>query len=635
MNDEIKYSLKKSDEPDIEIRRSMDLDGSVTDIIRKNLEVALSEVSNMTNGIFTISDFASQFSFDGSVIIGSDPSNGYYTDFFKKKGRRSKKGGKYILRGSRYITAVDPALEVRQKLTILRDDFVDALDILTKDGSDIVHEHFIEQTALLDYMKNASVTLFNALIQREKIGEFKLQDQRYQVLRSMTYQLAKHSVKAYYAHIIGDTNTYTSSLMKLIENYEHFDVIIKYIEEKYIDGVFSSKYFTRPEAGNPLIILASVYTAVRNVKYTPDTIIGLPSGGTELAFVQQYAYLYLKQVDTRLLLLPLSLHSIKDAFNIDNIEHDTFFVFLDEHKDVLQGKRVLIVEDNSSTGRTIQTLVDLLNSNNEPSDIDVSVAEADVIRSQIDINSPKRDFIASTQVYTHSVHMLPISRVLKPKVDLKEIEEKKRIVRKYKLKLQDAKDYTEEILYSAFLEMATHPTQEFLHSLDDENSILKFRHTFLSNFYTANVEHDGIMYKSVEHAYQAQKFTIDILRTVKAEHIAEVNEEMRMRGHPIVFESATDFFTHPYITSGNTKIIADILRKYGYVREDWDNEKMLIMTDLLIQKYKHKDLAKKLKDTGNRYLVEGNTWGDTLWGVSGGIGKNLLGLLLMELRKRL
>jgi predicted NAD-dependent protein-ADP-ribosyltransferase YbiA (DUF1768 family) len=39
-----------------------------------------------------------------------------------------------------------------------------------------------------------------------------------------------------------------------------------------------------------------------------------------------------------------------------------------------------------------------------------------------------------------------------------------------------------------------------------------------------------------------------------------------------------------------------------------------------------------LIDTGNEELCEFNTWGDTFYGVCNGVGKNILGKLLMEIR---
>ena len=42
-------------------------------------------------------------------------------------------------------------------------------------------------------------------------------------------------------------------------------------------------------------------------------------------------------------------------------------------------------------------------------------------------------------------------------------------------------------------------------------------------------------------------------------------------------------------------------------------------------------LMKRLIDTGNEELVEGNTWGDHFWGVDE-FGANNLGKLLMKIR---
>jgi predicted NAD-dependent protein-ADP-ribosyltransferase YbiA (DUF1768 family) len=42
-----------------------------------------------------------------------------------------------------------------------------------------------------------------------------------------------------------------------------------------------------------------------------------------------------------------------------------------------------------------------------------------------------------------------------------------------------------------------------------------------------------------------------------------------------------------------------------------------------------------LIDTGDQELIEGNWWGDVIWGVCNGKGENHLGKILMEVRKEL
>ena len=45
------------------------------------------------------------------------------------------------------------------------------------------------------------------------------------------------------------------------------------------------------------------------------------------------------------------------------------------------------------------------------------------------------------------------------------------------------------------------------------------------------------------------------------------------------------------------------------------------------------ELKIKLIQTGDAYLEETNSWNDTYWGVCDGKGENILGHMLMKLRK--
>jgi predicted NAD-dependent protein-ADP-ribosyltransferase YbiA (DUF1768 family) len=57
------------------------------------------------------------------------------------------------------------------------------------------------------------------------------------------------------------------------------------------------------------------------------------------------------------------------------------------------------------------------------------------------------------------------------------------------------------------------------------------------------------------------------------------------------------------------------------------------MREILIAKFsQNEDIKGKLLATGDTELIEGNTWGDTFWGVCRGEGTNWLGKLLMEVR---
>ena len=59
---------------------------------------------------------------------------------------------------------------------------------------------------------------------------------------------------------------------------------------------------------------------------------------------------------------------------------------------------------------------------------------------------------------------------------------------------------------------------------------------------------------------------------------------------------------------------------------------MDVMRAVLAAKFSDPDLQACLIATGDAELVEENTWGDRFWGRTRGVGKNMLGHLLMELR---
>lgn len=71
------------------------------------------------------------------------------------------------------------------------------------------------------------------------------------------------------------------------------------------------------------------------------------------------------------------------------------------------------------------------------------------------------------------------------------------------------------------------------------------------------------------------------------------------------------------------------------LRADWDEARVDVMRAVLAAKYSDPDLRARLVATGDAELVEENTWGDRFWGRSRGVGRNMLGRLLMELRDSL
>lgn len=127
------------------------------------------------------------------------------------------------------------------------------------------------------------------------------------------------------------------------------------------------------------------------------------------------------------------------------------------------------------------------------------------------------------------------------------------------------------------------------------------RYFFLSNFSPSPIRHGGILYPTVEHAYQAGKIL-----------------DMGIRRALAICP-----------TPGDAKKMGRKLK----MRDDWDEVKVPRMRTCLKKKFQDPLLRRKLLETGDQELIEGNTWGDTFWGVYRGKGKNMLGILLMEVRR--
>lgn len=128
------------------------------------------------------------------------------------------------------------------------------------------------------------------------------------------------------------------------------------------------------------------------------------------------------------------------------------------------------------------------------------------------------------------------------------------------------------------------------------------RYRFLSNFYSCEITYKGITYPSSEHAYQAQKCADEGAK------------------HHIVT-----------LTPGQSKRFTKL--PAVCIVSDWSKPKKLAeMYGILKVKFSIPELEELLMSTYPNILVEGNTWGDTFWGVCDGVGSNHLGRMLESIR---
>lgn len=127
-----------------------------------------------------------------------------------------------------------------------------------------------------------------------------------------------------------------------------------------------------------------------------------------------------------------------------------------------------------------------------------------------------------------------------------------------------------------------------------------------SNFAHYGFELDGKWWQTSEHYFQAQKFWG-----------TKYEEQIRLLDNPM---KAAEM--------GRSRSLP--------LREDWEQVKDEVMRKAVFAKFsQNNELKNILLNTGSEYIVE-NTSNDYYWGCgTNGSGKNMLGVILMEIRDKL
>jgi ribA/ribD-fused uncharacterized protein len=128
---------------------------------------------------------------------------------------------------------------------------------------------------------------------------------------------------------------------------------------------------------------------------------------------------------------------------------------------------------------------------------------------------------------------------------------------------------------------------------------------FLSAFSAHAIEHEGVLYPTVEHAYHASRYT-DLA----------IKEEIRQAKSPY--------------------LAWEISQKHkGGQIADFDAKKSEVMEELCRLKLEqHRDVHAGLITSGDDVIVK--NFPDPYWGIGkDGIGKNMMGIIWMKLRAEL
>lgn len=613
-------SLDKSSLNERELEATMDMK-EIRGVVKENETEAKRVLLAFPNlDMKVLSFFEENTRTDGSINITRFKRNSL---FLNKEGVCFDNGKIITTRGYDYVSSLDISLTSAQKIRKYQETVSEIVEDFKNDNLDK-----IEKLILLDYLKNSLVTILNSFVYQEKLGSQNVDvSTEYEILRSELMVSIEDSIHCSVDLVLNKSLNETQAIDfdKIIATVSG---VVNALNSYHFEYKLPSFYVSRPEATHPLTIMGASLLCAERYKDV-DAVVGVPSGGTEFSFTVKAFLNKLGNSNVKLVLLPVSLHSLKQ-FSGESGKSISLDASIKKYfGDSVNS--VLVCDDNTSTGRTLQLLKDSILETFPQMKVYCAVAEADVTRSQIDKDNEKRTHVANKAIYTDSVNILPVSKNLDKKVDLKEIIEKRKIISYYRNMEEKSLNLVDQI----FAKVMAHVNESGLDysSFNQEDAVLSFHGTFLSNFYVSPVVLEGKIYPTVEHAYQAAKFFTVDWNTVQQNVKDEIQEALKLRGYaaPVIY--GNELFIDTKIAAGNIKIIADILRKYGYVDKEWEDKRIKIMISLLLQKFGQEELLSRLKETEGKELIEGNTWDDTLWGVSEGKGRNILGIILMEIRK--
>ena len=144
--------------------------------------------------------------------------------------------------------------------------------------------------------------------------------------------------------------------------------------------------------------------------------------------------------------------------------------------------------------------------------------------------------------------------------------------------------------------------------MEQKEPVLFYEREFytFSNFSSFQVEYKGVLWPTSEHAYQAAKFTDPSI----------VDEILKTRSAHEAFKLARSYADN--------------------VRPDWNDVRVSVMEEVVRAKLsQHPYVQQKLKETGDREIIEDSPvdpfWG---WGPNKD-GENQLGKIWMRLRAEL
>lgn len=335
--------------------------------------------SNEYVSLKQVANFADSFgSILGEIRIPQLSTHPSLSSYFATD-RIHKSNGIYGLRGPRYFVCVDERYNPTQRMNnMLHELHVALATIDAIDRKTLRPEDLLSYLGVLDNAKQQALTIFHALTYDERRSGIP-DNPQYLTLRSHLFEIAVGTTRSFYEACLG--RNFTS-----LPSPSDARCLIDEIGQH--GPITDSKRFKIQELDNPLKIMLSAYSVATNAPV--ETVIGFPSGGTQMAIVTALANELLHDLPpqaTNIVSVPLSQHSGTTKVGARPISDNLLQSSVGMFSDVIRGKHVIIVDDNSSTGATMERGTIAIQRQN-PASIRRGVCEIDPKRMLVRARMP-------------------------------------------------------------------------------------------------------------------------------------------------------------------------------------------------------------------------------------------------------
>lgn len=315
-------------------------------------------------------------------------------------GDMTKSKGMVELGGATLAVGKIKGVDFESKLGVMEMDLNDAIDTVSRyvNNRDKIANSvdFLMYLGVLNYLKTHSITLFHQLTSDERDLNLHQNEEAYLEQKTVATEMMQRFTRMYYQTLMGIE--YDSGFDADILKKQAGEVIRQTSAEmnralgekndtrEYVrKRAVASASFTVPESSNPIDIALGALEATRKHPET-EAIVGIPSGGTESAIVLDLMFETMKDKKLPVSFIPISLHSYRNVA-VTSLGWARYIE--SNYGELFKNKKVLLTDDNSSTGTTLGLAANALMQSGA---LDIKTHVVDLDISRFEKENPGDDF---------------------------------------------------------------------------------------------------------------------------------------------------------------------------------------------------------------------------------------------------